>query len=93
MARELTKKFETFERGTLGALRERLAEGVRGEVVIVVGPPDDGGRAVALDDVREEARRLIAQGEGASEIARTLAGAFGLTKKQTYKIVLELKRG
>lgn len=93
VARELTKKFETFERGTLGALRERLAEGVRGEVVIVVGPPDEGNRAVALDDVREEARRLIARGEGASEIARTLAGAFGLTKKQTYKIVLALKNG
>lgn len=37
LSRELTKRFEQTKRGTLGELAEWAAEGVRGEVVVVVG--------------------------------------------------------
>ncbi len=38
LARELTKRYETFYRGTLGGLREQFSErNVKGEVVIIVG--------------------------------------------------------
>ncbi len=38
VARELTKKFEEVERGTLAELAERFgARRVRGEIVLVVG--------------------------------------------------------
>jgi 16S rRNA (cytidine1402-2'-O)-methyltransferase len=39
LARELTKRFEEFRRGTAGALRAALARtGVRGEVTLIVNP-------------------------------------------------------
>ncbi|MCI0547029.1 MAG: 16S rRNA (cytidine(1402)-2'-O)-methyltransferase [Candidatus Rokubacteria bacterium] len=39
LARELTKRFEEFRRGTAGALRAALAPaGVRGEVTLIVNP-------------------------------------------------------
>jgi 16S rRNA (cytidine1402-2'-O)-methyltransferase len=39
VARELTKRFEEFRRGTAGALRAALARtGVRGEVTLIVNP-------------------------------------------------------
>jgi 16S rRNA (cytidine1402-2'-O)-methyltransferase len=39
LAREVTKRFEEFRRGTASALRAALAAaGVRGEVTLVVNP-------------------------------------------------------
>ena len=38
VARELTKKFETFERGNFSELLNRLDFPLRGEIVIVIGP-------------------------------------------------------
>jgi 16S rRNA (cytidine1402-2'-O)-methyltransferase len=43
LAREVTKRFEEFRRGTAGALRAALAAGgVRGEVTLVVNPRETG---------------------------------------------------
>jgi 16S rRNA (cytidine1402-2'-O)-methyltransferase len=49
VARELSKRFETVERGTLARLSEVFAaKGARGEIVIVVGPaPRDAAEASA----------------------------------------------
>jgi 16S rRNA (cytidine1402-2'-O)-methyltransferase len=44
VARELSKRFETVERGTLAALGETFtARPARGEIVVVVGPASGGG--------------------------------------------------
>jgi len=46
LARELSKKFEEFLRGTPAALQAKLAtRSVRGEFVVLVGPADDSARA------------------------------------------------
>lgn len=92
VARELTKKFETFERGTLSGLSERLADGLRGEIVIVVAPPSpsvDGAEAPA--DLDADIARLLERGLSASDAARVLAGAHGLSKKEAYRRVLAHK--
>lgn len=91
VARELTKRFETFERGTLAELAARFAEGARGEIVVVVGPPRDGEGAPPTEEaLRGEARRLLDAGVAPSEAAKTLAAAFGLRKKQAYRAVLDV---
>lgn len=92
VARELTKRFETFERGSLSELAERLSEGVRGEVVVVVGPPaaSDDGAPIGEDALKAEARRLLEAGVPPSEAAKTLAAAFGLRKKAAYRAVLDV---
>jgi 16S rRNA (cytidine1402-2'-O)-methyltransferase len=93
VARELTKRFETFERGTLGALAGRFEAGTRGEVVILVGPPAAGaGEAPATDDdLRAEAQRLLDAGASPSDAAKTLAGALGVPKKRAYRMLLDLQ--
>jgi len=91
LARELTKKFETFDRAPLSQLAERYAEGARGEVVLVIGPPIAGAKDEAPVDVDADVRRLLASGAAASEVARVIAGAHGLSKKEAYKRVLALK--
>lgn len=91
VARELTKKFETFDRGRLSALAPRYAEGTRGEIVIVVGPPEAQAADEAPPDLDRDVAQLLARGLAASEVARILAGAHGLSKKEAYRRVLAHK--
>jgi 16S rRNA (cytidine1402-2'-O)-methyltransferase len=88
VARELTKRFETFERGSLSALKDRFSEPPKGEVVVVVGPPSLREGELRGQDVEIELRRLLEAGLGANEVAKVIAGAFGLAKKDAYQRVL-----
>ncbi|MFO0724968.1 MAG: 16S rRNA (cytidine(1402)-2'-O)-methyltransferase [Myxococcota bacterium] len=91
VARELTKHFETFDRGSLSALLSRYAEGTLGEVVIIV----DGASAAPAEDrtaaIKDEVLRLSSSGLKTAEAARRLAGAFGLTRQEAYQALLDHK--
>lgn len=88
VARELTKIHEELARGTLGDLATRLADGVRGEVVIVVaGASVHAVEAVAPEDpaaVDAQAARLARAGGRAKEIAAQLARDHGLARRDAY---------
>jgi 16S rRNA (cytidine1402-2'-O)-methyltransferase len=92
VARELTKRFETFERGTLEELAGRF-EGapVKGEIVILVGPAEEAPEAEAgdLDELLREALSDMP----VSTAAKTVAKATGLDRNAVYKRALELKAG
>ncbi len=90
VARELTKRFETFERGRLSELAEVFREPPKGEVVIVVGGAARGSAEAKQDDLQTEVKKLLAAGIRPSEVAKTVAGAHGISKKAAYKVVLEL---
>lgn len=87
VARELTKQFEEFRRGTLGELAAYYNESpVRGEVVIVVE-----GRAVeSLDEgaLRAHAKSLREQGLSARDIATRLAES-GAPRNLAYRLAHE----
>jgi 16S rRNA (cytidine1402-2'-O)-methyltransferase len=89
VARELTKTFEEFAHGTLGALRDRYAEGKpRGEIVIVVGPaPDDETSDVDVDRLLTAALQRTPPGKAAAEVARLT----GRDRKALYERALALK--
>lgn len=92
--RELTKKFETAERGRLSALIPRFAEEPRGECVIAV---DCGSRALngpqanpaSLDAALDAA---LASGLSVKDAAKTAADALGVPKKRAYARALERKK-
>lgn len=90
VCRELTKRFEEVIRGTLGSLAAQIpAEGVRGEVVLVVGrgaqrQPDEDGIRAALAQALEHMRL--------KDAATTVAGALGLPRRQVYQIALTMER-
>lgn len=90
VARELTKRFETFERGTLEELAGRFEDRtVKGEIVVLVGPPEDRPEADAgdLDTLLREALGSMP----VSGAAKTVAKATGLDRNAVYKRALELK--
>lgn len=82
VCRELTKRFETIERGTLAELAARLREPVRGEVTVVLGSIADGERRALRAEVPADAIaaviELVAEGvprKRAAEIVSRLSGA------------------
>ncbi|WP_416796688.1 16S rRNA (cytidine(1402)-2'-O)-methyltransferase [Ciceribacter azotifigens] len=91
VCRELTKTFEEFRRGTLAELAayydgDRV---VKGEIVLVIGPPIPP-EAPAQSDVDALLKRLAADlpaGKAATEAARRM----GLPRKDLYQRILELK--
>lgn len=97
VCRELTKLHETIERGPLGDLAERAARGdipPRGEFTLIVG---EGAAAIdlerraesqrdALAAALEEVERLVGEGHGRSEAARTVAAATGLSRRRLYDV-------
>ncbi|MGF6173079.1 16S rRNA (cytidine(1402)-2'-O)-methyltransferase [Ensifer sp. 4252] len=91
VCRELTKTFEEFRRGTLGELKAFYEEAgaVKGEIVLVIGPPDAPPEPEAAD-VDALLVRLIADmstGKAATEAAKQT----GLPRKELYDRLLELK--
>jgi 16S rRNA (cytidine1402-2'-O)-methyltransferase len=89
LARELTKLHQEVWRGPLAELAARAAEGVRGEVTVVVGgapapqgPPDAAGLA-------ERVRELVAAGEPRKAAIARVAQTTGLPKREVYQAVLD----
>lgn len=94
LARELTKKFEEFIRGSLSELIEHVeAHPIRGEYVIVVGGAvDDSASARATeDDVKVRLQSLLAGGARLKDAASILAKESNWASSEIYKLGLSLK--
>lgn len=84
VARELTKKFEQIRRGTVTELAEHYAEeGVRGEVVLVIGPRPE--EFIDRDELARRAEEMRQQGHAAREIVATLT-SMGASRNVAYRL-------
>ena len=88
VARELTKQFEEFRRGTVASLAESYGETApRGEVVLVIS----GAAAAEPDEsaLRGRARALRAQGLSARDVARVLTEESHAPRNLAYRLAHE----
>jgi 16S rRNA (cytidine1402-2'-O)-methyltransferase len=88
VARELTKSFEEFRRGTVSELAAYYESNEpRGEIVIVVA----GGETAPLDEeaLRARAATLRAEGRAAREIVQVLMEDARVPRNLTYRIAHE----
>jgi 16S rRNA (cytidine1402-2'-O)-methyltransferase len=86
VARELTKRFEEFRRGTLGELAAYYTDTPpRGEIVIVLSaaPPTE---APTDADLRLEARTLREDGATPRAVMESLMARHGIARNQAYKL-------
>lgn len=91
MARELTKMFETVRRGSLLALAAAFAaeEAPRGEVVLLVGPPD--AAIPALDaDALDTKIRLALNTLSVKDAASVVSAETGQPRRKVYARAVEL---
>ncbi|MGO1440566.1 MAG: 16S rRNA (cytidine(1402)-2'-O)-methyltransferase [Brevibacterium yomogidense] len=87
VARELTKLHEEVLRGTLGELAQAAADGLRGEICIVLGPAP-AQEAPAPEAVAGEVARLTSEGVRAKDAAARVAAAHGLRTREVYEAYL-----
>ena len=86
VARNLTKAWEQWIRGTAAHARTVLADETRGEVVLLVGPPEAASAADADVDATIDA--LLARGMSPREARDALAEGLGLPRRDAYARVL-----
>ena len=92
LAREVSKVHEEFLRGPVSQILQQIAaREIKGEVTLIIGGWDQQ-TAVSLEEVKQEARALAAQGMRVKEIAEVLGEKYGYAKKEIYRIVVDQKR-
>ena len=88
--RELTKKFEEVQRGTLAELVERTGSlTLKGEVVVLIDRAASG--SVNQEDIVSALRRAL-QSMSVRDASETVAQAYGLPKRKIYQMALEFDK-
>jgi 16S rRNA (cytidine1402-2'-O)-methyltransferase len=87
VCRELTKRFEHVERGTLAELATTFAEPPRGEITIVLGPApvSEGG---VTEEALAAVRELVMAGVARRQAADVVGRLSGVTKNTLYRASL-----
>jgi 16S rRNA (cytidine1402-2'-O)-methyltransferase len=89
VSRELTKTYEETRRGTLADLAAWAAEGVRGEITVVVA-----GAATSILSVADAVPLVlerVASGEPFSSVVAAVAADSGVARKALYAAALEAR--
>ena len=81
LARELTKKFETFERNTLSELRKKLVEGFK-DTEIKKEEVEKDWKKVALS---------LVESEPLKDVSRKIAVEFNLSRREVYQYLVSKK--
>lgn len=86
VCRELTKTYEEVRRGGLAELADWAAEGVRGEITVVVGGATP--RATSVEEALPGIQERVAAGERLKDVCAEVAAQTGLSKKALYDAAL-----
>jgi 16S rRNA (cytidine1402-2'-O)-methyltransferase len=90
VCRELTKTYEEVKRGALGDLAQWAANGVRGEITVVVG-----GAPAEVSDLETSVAAIqarVAGGERLRDVCAQVAAATGLSRNDLYNAALAARR-
>ncbi|MEU0411237.1 16S rRNA (cytidine(1402)-2'-O)-methyltransferase [Streptomyces griseorubiginosus] len=92
VCRELTKTYEEVKRGALGALAEWAADGVRGEITVVVeGAPAKGAEEADDAELVRRVRVREEAGERRKEAIAAVAAEAGIPKRVVFDAVVAAK--
>jgi len=92
VCRELTKTHEEVRRGSLAELAGWAAEGVRGEITLVVGGSVAGPEALSPAELAREVAAEEAAGADRKEAIRAVVTRTGLARRVVYDAVLAAKK-
>ncbi|ANB06877.1 uroporphyrin-III methyltransferase [Streptomyces ambofaciens] len=92
VCRELTKTYEEVRRGGLGELAAWAAEGVRGEITVVVeGAPEQGPEELGAEELVRRVRVREEAGERRKEAIAAVAAEVGVPKREVFDAVVAAK--
>ena len=85
VARELTKQFEEFRRGTVAELADAYSKAdPKGEVVLMIARADE--RPVSARELEVAAKNLRASGKSPREVMDHLVSTLGASRNAAYRI-------
>jgi 16S rRNA (cytidine1402-2'-O)-methyltransferase len=88
VARELTKRFEEFKRGSVAKLANVYGKAdPKGEVVLVIAGAEE--RVVSERDLNDAAKKLRESGKSPREVMDYLVSALGAPRNTAYRIAHE----
>ncbi|MEL7331848.1 MAG: 16S rRNA (cytidine(1402)-2'-O)-methyltransferase [Cyanobacteria bacterium J06560_2] len=91
IARELTKRYEEFWRGTVGdAIAHYTTTLPKGEFTLLISPCAPLDLALSTEDINRELKNLLAKGQSRTEASRNLAQRSNLSKREIYQMSLEI---
>ena len=94
VCRELTKTYEEVRRGPLAELAAWAADGVRGEITVVVaGAPPAAPQEVGPAELARRVAVREEAGERRKEAIAAVAAALGLPKREVFDAVVAAKNG
>ncbi|KUL32521.1 uroporphyrin-III methyltransferase [Streptomyces regalis] len=92
VCRELTKTYEEVKRGGLAELAAWAAEGVRGEITVVVeGAPQKGAEEIDAAELVRRVRVREEAGERRKEAIAAVAADAGVPKREVFDAVVAAK--
>ncbi|MFD4555008.1 16S rRNA (cytidine(1402)-2'-O)-methyltransferase [Streptomyces sp. NPDC058469] len=91
VCRELTKTYEEIKRGPVGELAEWAAEGVRGEITVVVEGAPEKAEELDADELVRRVRVREEAGERRKEAIATVAVEAGVPKREVFDAVVAAK--
>lgn len=89
LARELTKAFEEYTRGTLKEVTETELT-LKGEFVIVVEGYKEEKKELSEDEILIKAKKMIDQGLRKSEVAKIIASELNVNKNSIYSLIQKI---
>ncbi|MBT9316745.1 16S rRNA (cytidine(1402)-2'-O)-methyltransferase [Leptothoe spongobia] len=93
VARELTKRYEEFWRGTVGeAIEHFKVTEPRGEFTIAIAGHTPTPQTISEADLLQQLATLINHGISPSKASRQLAQKTGLSKREIYQLSLQMKQ-
>jgi len=91
VCRELTKTYEEVKRGPLGELAAWAAEGVRGEITVVVEGASETVESLDAEELVRRVRVREEAGERRKEAIAAVAADAGLPKREVFDAVVAAK--
>lgn len=95
VCREMTKVYEECVRGEAAAMSTWAQSAtMRGEMTVVIGPPDaQAAEAVSADDaaLAQALKRCLAHGLSARDAAQAVSAIFDVARKRVYSLCLSLQ--
>ncbi len=91
VCRELTKTYEEVKRGPLGDLALWAAEGVRGEITVVVEGATESGEELDAEELVRRVQVREEAGERRKEAIAAVAAEAGLPKREVFDAVVAAK--
>ncbi len=92
VAREITKLHEEVRRGTLAELAAHYASAgpPKGELVIVVGPPEEAASSFSESDIDARLRDALEGGASVRDAVATVAAATKVSRQRVYTQALDI---